>query len=349
MFGALRLALALGVVLAHLGWGAYVGRFSVFAFYVISGYLMCLVLDRRYGFTWPGVRDYAVNRFLRIFPSYWAACALSVALLLWFGNPRFGVLWYPWSLPSTPVDWISNLSIAGLPSGHADRLVAPAWALRVELFYYMALAAGLARGPVVAVLWALAAAAWHVHLGIAGAGPDARYYPIAAAALPFSLGACAYHARGPLARRVRRPATWASVAALAWLGNAVIAGALHAGGTALPFYVSCAVSALLVALLSLPIAAAARVRRLDARLGDLSYPVYLVHMQVGFWVASLTSLPQHGLSLFFGALPCVLGGAWLLLRAVDRPIERLRARVRARHDPPVNAGPVPDPGLPSKG
>lgn len=332
MFGTLRLVLALGVVLAHLGWGAYVGRYSVFAFYVISGYLMCLVLDRRYGFSWSGFRGYALNRVLRIFPPYWAACALSAGLLAWFGNPEYGVLWYRWSMPGTVADWLANLSIVGLESGGANRLVAPAWALRVELFYYVALAAGLARGPVVACVWALGAIAWHVHLALDGAGPDARYYPIAAASLPFSLGACAYHARDAFTRRVRQPALWAGVVAAAWAGNVVFVGVTHRAATAVPFYVACLLSAVLVALLALPMNAPERARRIDARLGDMSYPIYLVHMQIGFWLASVTALPHHGLALFFGALPAVLLAGFAMLRLVDDPIEALRGRVRARHD-----------------
>lgn len=332
MFGALRCVLALGVVLAHLGWGAYVGRYSVFAFYVISGYLMCLVLNRRYGFSWRGLRGYAANRFLRIFPPYWAACGLSVGLLWWFGDPGYGVLWYRWSMPATAADWWANLSIVGLePGAGANRLVAPAWALRVELFYYAALAAGLARGPVVAVSWLAAAVGWHAYLEIVGAGPDARYYPVAAASLPFSLGACAYHARDWLTRRVSRPTWWAAALAAAWLANVIWVGVTRQAVAAVPFYLACVLSAGLVAALSLPIRVPGRLRGLDARLGDMSYPIYLVHMQVGFWVASLSALPHHGLSLFFGALPAVALAGYAMLRGVDDPIEALRDRVRARH------------------
>lgn len=332
MFGTLRLALALGVVLAHLGWGAFVGQYSVFAFYAISGYLMCLVLDRRYGFSWRGFGGYALNRCLRIFPPYFAACALSVGLLWWFGNPKYGVLWYPWSMPNTAAEWLANLSIVGLPSGHADRLVAPAWALRVELFYYLALAAGLGRGPRIAVAWAMAATLWHVHLQLRGAGPIDYYYAIPAASLPFSLGACAYHFRDGLARGVSRPALAAGLAASAWLANVVIAGAMQRGASPLHFYLSCVLAAVLIALLSLPLGAPARVARADARLGDLSYPIYLVHMQIGFWLASVTSLPHHGMSLFLCALPAVLGAGWAMLRLVDDPVEALRGRVRDAFD-----------------
>jgi peptidoglycan/LPS O-acetylase OafA/YrhL len=332
VFGTLRLLLALAVVVAHLGWGPYLGRYAVFAFYVISGYLMCLVLDRRYGFGWAGLRGYAENRFLRIFPPYWAACGLSVALLAWFGDPGYGVLWYRWSMPDTAAEWIANLGILGLDPGPSSRLVSPAWALRVELFYYAALAAGLARGRTVAFVWAGVSVAWHVHLAWSGAGPDARYYPIAAASLPFSLGACVYHLREPLRARVRRPAAWIAAVSLAWLGLAVWVGLAGRGVAAAPFYASCGLAAALVALLSLPEDASPRLRRADARLGDLSYPIYLVHMQVGFLVASVSPLPHHGMALFVAALPAVFVFAWGMLRCVDDPVERLRGRVRARFD-----------------
>ena len=70
MFGAWRLLLALLVVLGHLHRPWWPASWAVFSFYVISGYLMSLILDETYGWTGAGRRRFALNRFLRASFSY---------------------------------------------------------------------------------------------------------------------------------------------------------------------------------------------------------------------------------------------------------------------------------------
>jgi peptidoglycan/LPS O-acetylase OafA/YrhL len=51
MFGFFRTLLALAVVVEHLGPAHYVGPYAVFGFYVLSGYLMTLIMHETYGHT----------------------------------------------------------------------------------------------------------------------------------------------------------------------------------------------------------------------------------------------------------------------------------------------------------
>src|SRR3954467_6659684 len=85
MFGAYRAFLALMVVLSHLG-GVPGGGYPVIGFYILSGYLMTLILQTSYGYTFKGLARYGANRFLRIYPCYWIACLLAAGLVLWCGN-----------------------------------------------------------------------------------------------------------------------------------------------------------------------------------------------------------------------------------------------------------------------
>ena len=66
MFGVYRAFLALMVVALHLGGLPVVGAYAVFGFYVLSGYLMTLIMQDRYGYTASGRSAYAVNRFLLV-------------------------------------------------------------------------------------------------------------------------------------------------------------------------------------------------------------------------------------------------------------------------------------------
>ena len=78
--------------------------------------------------------------------------------------------------------------------------------------------------------------------------------------------------------------------------------------------------------LLLPLRAAGRFKRLDRRLGDLSYPLYLNHYAVGIAAASLA--PRLGWMLFAVTVVAAVLLAAVTERLVDRPIRALRDRVR---------------------
>ena len=85
MFGTYRYCLAHLVVLTHLASWPGVGSYAVFGFYMLSGFLMSLILNERYGFSLQGLRGYAANRALRIYPPYLfvlAATAMTSAMSL---------------------------------------------------------------------------------------------------------------------------------------------------------------------------------------------------------------------------------------------------------------------------
>jgi peptidoglycan/LPS O-acetylase OafA/YrhL len=88
VFGIYRTFLALIVVFTHFGGGSFLfGRHAVFGFFCLSGFLMTLLIDGPY----KGRPDaFAANRFLRLFPLYWATIALTALAILGFGfNPKF--------------------------------------------------------------------------------------------------------------------------------------------------------------------------------------------------------------------------------------------------------------------
>jgi len=121
MFGAFRFALALLVVAGHLRQPIWLGAWAVFAFYTLSGYLMCLVLNERYGFSRRGFGAYALNRFLRIHPPYWLACAFTLVVMSLAGEASVRDFWQPWELPNSFAAWGRNLGIFGLRPGPNPR------------------------------------------------------------------------------------------------------------------------------------------------------------------------------------------------------------------------------------
>ena len=104
------------------------------------------------------------------------------------------------------------------------------------------------------------------------------------------------------------------------------------------FYSNFLICAAMVALLSgsrrLPLIPG----RFDRWMGDLSYPIYLLHYQVALAAAALLRPAGFAFSgpdfrLMLVLIPFILLAAWLFTVLIEHPVERLRLRVKARNAP----------------
>ncbi len=313
------------------------GHYAVFSFYVISGYLMSLVLNERYWLMPRGIWRYFLNRALRIYPPYWVAVLCSILLLLLVPDAVKSINLHV-SMPDPWDQWLKNITILGLKPGIGTirfRLVPITWSLHVELCFYIMMAFGLARSRYTAIPWFLASVAYTAWIVYHDWSFPLRYGPLPAASLAFSTGCMLYFLR--LNRKL--PAWPSVVVGLLFvggsLGGATLWGDVHGSG----FYVQFFLGACLVYLLShvdgkaLPKALAGA----DRLLGDLSYPVFLFHFHVGTLIVfaagiggwdvgpggrphSYVMLP---LSLTFSTI-----AAYLVHRAVEVPVEKIRSIVR---------------------
>ena len=170
--GWVRFILAAAVVFHHssvpwnLPWVD--GHQAVRLFYIISGFYMALILDRKYPGTREGLWLFYSNRLLRIFPIYWLVLAAAgffyAAAWVWLGRipERFG-----WYLPLMEaghgtflaglgvsqlalfgLDWFNLFDFQGatlawggtVSQGRSAGflcLVPQAWTLAVELSFYL--------------------------------------------------------------------------------------------------------------------------------------------------------------------------------------------------------------------
>ena len=332
MLGIFRYALALAVTLSHLwpefaGWTAVA---AVFGFYVISGYLMTSILNHSYGYSRHGITRYALNRVLRIYPTYWFVMLLSVVVVAVIPREAF-LTNFKLSMPIELSQWAANIFIIGLLDGPLKVLIPPAWTLDIEMIFYFAMAVGLSRSKLTVTVWFLASLAYTLLLLAAEAEFAVRYASYAAASLPFSVGAMIYMYRREARQWLRLPVPVATVlllvavtaSRLEWLEP------LNAG-----FYLILVCCALLLISLNTiePVEITANMRRWDSYLGNLAYPIFLCHWQVAAVV----------LAVFFSGEKPGAGHLWLtsfvfihLVAAmvyflVDRNISHLRNRVRGK-------------------
>lgn len=343
MFGAYRTLLALMVLLQHLARVPVIGEYAVFGFYTLSGYLMTFIMHESYGYSSAGRGRYALNRFLRIYPIYWLSCLLSLALI-WVLGSEF-VTGYHKAIyaPSDLEGVLRNLLLVSTQETR-PRLTPPSWALTVELVFYACIGLGLSRARAVTLVWLAVSVLYTIVAAALDLGHFHSYQSPAAASLPFATGACIYHFRGELKRVFQRlvEARAAPAALFALILVNYGLGYLLGGQRGLHFYLNYLLCALMVVALfdrkALPLVS----RRTDKLLGDFSYPIYLIHVQVGLVVHAL--LGQVGapagrarLMITLAALPLVFAGAWLMTVAVERPLERIRGRVKAALPPPDEA------------
>ena len=336
MFGTYRTLLALMVVALHIGGVPVIGVYAVFGFYVLSGYLMTLIMQRNYGYTWRGRYKYAINRFLRIYPIYWVSIALSALLIFLLGSEYTSSYHQAIYLPGNLTETLNNVFIF-FPLREWPRLTPPAWALTVELFFYICIGLGLSRNRKIVLYWFCISVLYHVAIVVSGLEWKYRYFTIPAASLPFSTGALLFHYNNDIMSYVRKVngAIYNYLPLIVFSGLLVnwISGYLLGISEGVSFYLNYIMCAFMVAVLSERESLPYVTRRMDKWLGDLSYPIYLVHYQVGLIVIVLMArwgieFERPDIILMIISVPLILVVSWLIASSIEKPIEVLRSRVK---------------------
>jgi len=273
--GTWRFFLAFLVVISHL-WGGMIhgpAAYAVWGFFVLSGYLMTYVLTCKYGSTPDGLRDYAFNRFLRIFPSYWLACFIGTAALLIM--PRFGTILTELNpqfiFPTTLADWWFNLTLLPVFGG-GNLLVPVSNALAVEVGVYVLIPL-MSFSRQAAWLGLILSFLLNAHYGWSAEKFAIRYSSFLTSFVAFSAGSLICHYRDLLAK-ISAPRTslviWC-LHCLVWIWH-------DKWPWTYGLYLSVLISGwVVISLVSRKSSA------LDTYLGNLSYPIFLFHTSVAIW------------------------------------------------------------------
>jgi len=334
MFGALRFYLAIVVIFVHFSAFSGVGWDGIFAFFVMSGYLMTLILHKNYGYTLRGLSTYSINRILRIYPMYWLACLLAIAVLLFLGDDFRRLNGSAFGMPETGGQWLRNLLLI-VKEGHRPVLIQPAWTLTVEVFFYGCIGLGLSRTKTVTAVWLVCSLLYTGYLVATGADFYSRYFTIAAASLPFSVGAAIYHWGDILDKEIpwlgkSNTAPWVFFGL--YLLNqplALVLGTTQWSG----FYLGFLFLSILIFTLRKRRQVGNITRSTDAFLGDMSYPMYLVHAPLAWlllYLCKLAGLPitRPSPSAFFAFILPTLLVAWVIYILVEKRLDRQRQRIK---------------------
>ena len=356
--GSIRTLLAISVLFYHAYGVVFVGgSLAVQLFFLISGFLISFVLVEAK--TYGTVQAFYKNRALRLFPLYFIVALGTLALYL----VTYFVLGIesPFIEVFREIDWngrialaLSNILVFGQDwimftavrdgtyqiTGYYwptevpvwdGLLIEPGWSLGVELTFYLVAPFILPRRKLLLALLC-ASLALRVAFIMAGFGLKDpwfyRFFPTELAL--FLIGALSHQVLMP---RLQKNG---------WLNRQTSIGV-----TALVF-AYCVVYFLLpgpaihhvtlfiVFALALPfLFHFQNTFRFDRKIGDLSYPIYIVHstiiVPVSFLFDKFKDDPGYvGLDMAFVVLGLTIVTSLVLHRIVDRRVEQMRDRVRGR-------------------
>ena len=332
--GAFRFGLAILVVLQHLQHLLRPSQRSLFdrmgfgiiavtIFFAVSGYV---VAEADAVFYRGRPMAFLSNRLLRLAPPYYAALALSVALHAALFHTNLLALWdYPGSqTPFTAPRLLGGVfgllpGLRGLLPDDPFEFIPFAWSLRLEMAFYLAVTAtllaacaGVRRAIPAALVLALAASLGFLALRRPGLLSTA---PMFVAGVALYLAQVKPGGGRRLLLAVSVLAASGGFASFGQHGHPVLAAQLG-----------------VLAVLAALFAGLTRRRapegwgRLDRRLGDLSYPLYLNHYAAGIALTDLTTI--RGPVIYCGGLCLSIALAALMASAVDLPLRSLRDRVR---------------------
>lgn len=274
--GAFRFFLASLVAISHLWSGMIHGpaAYSVWGFYLISGYLMGYVLNENYNFTKKGLTQFYCNRIIRIYPGYifsiligiivYKICKLNIIDLNAL-NPEY----------AKPIGLQSILfNVTLLPIFQTNQLLVPvSQALGLEVGFYL-LAPLISVNRYCAYLAVVITAGINWKLNIVPDTFGARYSGYWSALLPFSLGIVIFFHRKSLIKFSQL-----KVATLFW----ILHGLVWLYFPSYPWEYGLYISMIFTAFV-LVSNANVKSGKFDQILGDMSYIVYLLHTTIGYFL-----------------------------------------------------------------
>jgi peptidoglycan/LPS O-acetylase OafA/YrhL len=334
VFGCYRWFLATMVVMSHLAPVEYsaCGYYAVFGFFCLSGYLMTYVLKDHYLLQPKGLRRYLANRALRIYPIYWLVAAFGFAMIYWL--PDIAKEVHPFMvMPDHPLHWFANSTLFGIILAYGIRIesifVPPAWSLSIEMVMYLLLPF-VVRNGFLWVWWigmCLAFTAAHL---IEGQGFYVRYFSYTGGMMPFALGSALYLFKDnlPALPHVAGIPLLVALAILNIFSWPIMGEHVLQEG----FYIMFALNLLAIHYLSrIVINKQTRFERIDALLGGMAYPIFLVHVPLAVAIKSgiAAGMTVKTFPFFFLCLPFVYAISWLLHIVLEKRINPLRAHIRS--------------------
>jgi len=351
--GSVRTLLAIAVVFAHsYGFVFTGGKLAVQVFYIISGYLISLILLSNPSYL--NLKNFYMNRWLRLFPIYLLVAFLSLTaftLSYYMGNDLFFYIYEDVGLKASILLVISNIFIIGQDlvflTGVSDGvfgfttdftqseipvwnglLVPQAWTLSLEILFYVIAPFILKDKKVWLTLMflSLILRGYLIHIGIGNNSFFShRFFPTELALFLF----------GALSHQIIKPA----YQNLNILENSLIMNTATATSILFViFYFLIPVNRIYLELvliifimLTLPFLANFQKKfKIDNFIGSLSYPIYISHILIISVISFFGNAFNFKDTWIY--IPLILSStivfAFFLEILINQKIDKLRTKIR---------------------
>jgi peptidoglycan/LPS O-acetylase OafA/YrhL len=311
--GAFRFFLAGLVAISHLWEDMMHGpaAYSVWGFYVISGYLMAYILNNHYEYSKKGIITFYYNRFIRIFPAYYFALLLSVLVYKFcviqgvstiILNPQF-------LKPIEIEQYLFNILLLPIFDSSAE-LVPVSSALSLEVGFYL-LAPLLTVNKWCSLTAIVITAGVNYKIGINIEHFADRYAGYWTALFAFSVGSSIFFFKDSFKLRLGK---WSYVL---WISNCLI----WFWYPYYPWTIGLYISVLLTIFILLELIEK-KSSSLDNLLGDMSYIIYLLHTTFGYLlICVMTNLKIRGFNFFLVTAFLTLITSLLYVLYIDRYLQ----------------------------
>jgi len=134
--GITRFLLAAFVIFFHISKFFFLGRFAVCSFFILSGYWITLMFEKKYSLKENPLKTFYISRVWRLFPIFYAFTIIG--FFVWWLTDR--------SVPSvinslhgidSAVFWLSNTVLFTYYSLPKVTILVPAWSLDIEMQFYI--------------------------------------------------------------------------------------------------------------------------------------------------------------------------------------------------------------------
>jgi peptidoglycan/LPS O-acetylase OafA/YrhL len=316
------------VAFKQLGQLTRYGYLGVQLFFLISGYV---VLRSAQGKT---VRQFIVSRAVRLYPAFWVACTLTFVVgRLW--GPAFSFLRF------SAGQYLGNMTLLSgfLTISYIDGVY---WSLTLELIFYFLVSLLLAYRllPRLDLFISL----WLSYVVLAGLRIAAPHTLLSALLLPehapyFAAGMLFYLLQQPQGRTWRRYTLLAACYLLAVRASVLQASDMVGAfrGTIRPGVLAILITCFFGALYLISSQKISWRQAGLARLGALTYPLYLLHGSIGFVVFYHASRLVNKYLLLGGLVVLMVGAAYGLHVLIEKPLGKALGTFLAKRLLPLDA------------
>jgi len=283
------------------------GFYGVQLFFIISGFVILMTASKR------DAPNFVISRITRLYPAFWVCVTLTAGFILWKGGEIFQI---------GLVQYLLNLTMISGFAG-VEMVDGVYWTLLVEIKFYALIFVLLVFGQIKRIEWFLAFWLILTAVSMVVTLPKIVTFLFLTGWSPFFIaGALFYLVKQNGMNLVRGAMLVGSLLLSLWQNLNEIKHLAVVYKSDFSPYISSAV--ILVCFAVFLLVSLGRAKGLSSqkliKLGVLTYPLYLIHQNIGFMLFQEFGDSVNRYVLLLALVSLMLVSSWLIHRLVEQPL-----------------------------